>query len=156
MNELKLRKEHPAFNFGDKKVFIDYIDKNKEEMIFIRPILYTLQENRQLEKVLLTESAEKVYEFIGDFFSTKESSFEGIHYREDCYEYLVRLGLKPKIAIGIAEEVRKGRWKMKGDKYKKYVSQDFLDWAESVKYLVSRDVIFGEFILIDVLSKYRN
>ena len=151
MKEFELLKKHPAFNFGDKKVFIDYIDRNKEEMIFIRPILYTVQENRQLEKVLLTEPAEKIYEFIGDFLSTREEQFKDIHYREDCYEYLVRLGLKPKIAIEIAEEVRKGRWKMKGEKYKKYVPQEFSGWADGVKYLVSRDVIFGEFILIDNL-----
>ncbi|MBQ7974616.1 MAG: hypothetical protein IJ300_02895 [Clostridia bacterium] len=106
-----------------------------------------------MEKALLTQSAEKVYGFIGDFFSINETLFEGIHYREDCYEYLVELGLESEIAIEIAEEVRKGRWRMKSGKYKKYVPQDFSEWADGVKYLVSRRVIFEDFILINNLPE---
>ena len=154
MNELKLRKEHSRFSFMDKKRYIDYIERNKEEMVFTKPILYTAQENRTLEKVLLTQSAQKVYAFIGDFFSNNETPFKDIHFREDCYEYLLNLGYKSKIAIEISEEIRKGIWSLRDSKYKKRVPQDFLKWAESVKYLVSRDVIMDNFILIEDLPGY--
>lgn len=151
MNLLKLQRKHTHFCLQDKKMFIDYIERNKEKMVFIKPILYTIQENRTLEKVLLTHQAEKVYAFIGDFFSTKETPFKDIHYREDCYEYLVKLGYKPKIAIEIAEEIRKGIWSVRDSKLKKGVPKDFLKWAEGVKYLVSRDVIYEGFMIIEDL-----
>ncbi len=154
MNE-KLRKEHPFFCFMEKKRFVDYIDRNKEDMVFIKPILYTAQENRMLEKVLLRESAEKVYAFIGDFFSINATPYKDIHYREDCYEYLVDLGYEPELAIAIAEEIRKGIWNARDTKLKEGAPEDFLKWAESVKCLVSRSVIMDNFMLIEDLPGYK-
>ena len=138
----------------EKKWFADYIDRNKEDMVFIKPILYTAQENRQLEKMLLTESAEKIYAFIGDFFSMNETPFKDIHYREDCYEYLVNLRYKPELAIAIAEEIRKDIWNVRDSKFKKDVPKDFLKWAESVKYLARRSVIMDNFVMIEDLPGY--
>ena len=124
------------------------------KLVYIKPLLLTAEKHREIEKVLLTESAEKVYEFIGKSFSVMEKSYKNIYYREDCFEYLTSIGIKPRIAIKIAEEIRKGIWRVKDSKYKKRVPAEFVTWAEGVKYLVGREVICEDFMPIDALPGY--
>lgn len=138
---------HSGFSLKSKDECVEYINENKGCLLYTKADLFSDEANRKRKEVLSSESAEGIYDFLGDFFSHKEFDFNDIRYREECFEYLTDIGIEPEVAILISEEIRKGRWRVWDSEYKKCVPEDFLKWAENVKYLVSRKVIFEDFIV---------
>ena len=85
----------------------------------------------------------KIYEIIGKLLADKKTDFNNIQFREDCTEYLEQLHIDKELAFKISEEIRKGKWTWMDSEFKKTLPNDFVKWAEGVKYLASRTSIVG-------------
>ncbi len=107
-----------------------------------------------IELLKNNKNAADVYEKIGSMLSLIKSilGFENIFFREDCFEYLLQKGFDNKEAYELMNEVSQEEcnphYKIF---YKRFFSRSeklerkFYEWAEKVRYLPSRKLIFEIF-----------
>ena len=88
-----------------------------------------------------SKTAEDFYLEFGRRSSNMESEFNNIVFREDCYEYLIELGMSEDKAFELSEIIRKGRYGFLKDtaEYDNFLDNSFKNWAKDVKYLSYRE-----------------
>lgn len=88
------------------------------------------------------QNGEEAYIKLGEFLSESKSSFNGVSFREDCYDYLITKGFDDKEAFDFMEIIRKGKYRFEKHQIKSdKLPDDFCEWAKCVKYLPSRNIL---------------
>ena len=88
------------------------------------------------------QNGEEEYIKLGELLSEADSSFDGISFREDCYDYLMANGFDEKEAFDLVEVIRKGQYRFEKHQIKSdKLPDEFHEWAKGVKYLPSRKVL---------------
>lgn len=88
-----------------------------------------------------SKTAEEFYLEFGKRAANMESKFNNIVFREDCYEYLLKLGMPEDKAFKLTDIIRKGRFNFLKDttEYDNFLENPFINWAKGVKYLTYRE-----------------
>ena len=132
------------------------VTPEQEQSVSYRINLKTICENK---------SAEEAYKIIGSLKSvtvdddTEYQPFKDIYYREDCYDYLISIGLSADEAESLTYIIRTGRYGFeKKQILRDKLPADFFDWAVTVKFLTSRihffKVFYREYEEYKYVNKY--
>ena len=100
------------------------------------------QATDSVKKLLKTsKTAEEFYIEFGKYSADMESEFNNIVFREDCYDYLVCLGMSEKSALKLTHIIRTGRFRFleNTDEYYGFLEEAFISWAKGVQYLPYRE-----------------
>ena len=104
-----------------------------------------------------TDNFVDLYNALGSLMSTKDSDYKNIHFREDCYEYLIENGFDKMDAYDLMQGIRKGTFsRSKFDEFRERLDNNFNEWAYGVKYLPSRVMLFDIFKCEYEKYKYDN
>lgn len=87
-----------------------------------------------------SKTAEEFYLEFGKRAADMENGFNNIVFREDCYEYLLKLGMPEDKAFKLTDIIRKGRFNFLKDttEYDNFLENPFINWSKGVKYLSYR------------------
>ena len=89
-------------------------------------------------------SPDMIYEKIAKSKNTASSKFDGIYFREDCYDYLISQGFDHKDAYKLMNTIRMGIYhNPKHQHFKDRLTDAFIKWAIDMRFLPSRNQIFS-------------
>lgn len=97
--------------------------------------------------IIDSSSAEDAYIKISKILTDCDYSFDNIYYREDCYEYLIEMGLEKEEAMFLTKKIARGfcyhvNFQVESDK----LPESFLQWTKGVRYLPRRKFFEEAFI----------
>ena len=92
------------------------------------------------------ETAEDAYLKLGKRNSVLDSNFNNIVYKEDCYEYFIENGFTVEEAEEMTNIMSSGRYRLTKKPLPLHrLSQEFINWAPTVFFLVTRTFLFRIF-----------
>ena len=139
--------------------FLDFLKKyHKEENILRCSVPEYGEGFSNLVSIITNDmNGSDTYYLLGNSMSTQDSQFNNIVFREDCYEYLWSIEFDKMDAYDLMQGIRKGTFsRPKFDCFRNRLSDEFVEWADGVKYLPSRLMLFDIFKVEYEVYKYDN
>ena len=139
-------KKHPhMYTKAETLDFLSYAHKVSQNDILLCFDPYQGESFREMADIIRNEACpEKIYKKIGKSKAAVSNEFDGIYFREDCYDYLITQGFDYKDAYKLMETIRRGMYhNPKHQHFKDRLTDEFSKWAIDTRFLPSRNQIFS-------------
>ena len=143
---IRQNEKHPhMYPKAETLDFLAYAHKVAQNDILLCFDPYQGESFREMADIIRNEaSPDVIYEKIGKSKTTADSEFDGIYFREDCYDYLINQGFDYKDAYKLMETIRMGIYHYpKHQHFKDRLTDEFIKWAIDMRFLPSRNQIFS-------------
>ena len=143
---IRQNKKHPhMYTKSETLDFLAYVHKVAQNDILLCFDPYQGENFREMADIIRNEvSPNAIYEKIGKSKTTADSEFDGIYFREDCYDYLISQGFNHTDSYKLMETIRRGMYhNPKYQHFKDRLSDEFIKWAIDMRFLPSRNHIFS-------------
>ena len=143
---IRQNKKHPRmYSKAETLDFLAYAHKVAQNDILLCFDPYQGESFRAMADIIRNEASPNViYEKIAKSKTTAGSEFDGIYFREDCYDHLISQGFDHKDAYKLMETIRMGIYHYpKHQHFKDRLTDEFTKWAIDMRFLPSRNQIFS-------------
>ena len=143
---IKLNDKHPhMYTKAETLDFLAYAHKVAQNDILLCFDPYQGESFREMADIIRNETCpEEIYKKIGKSKATAGSEFDGIYFREDCYDYLISQSFDHKDAYKLMNTIRMGMYhNPKHQHFKDRLTDEFIKWAIDTRFLPSRNQIFS-------------